>query len=113
MSARHTPIVIGLLLASAATTADAVTVAHFVAQRLDNICAVDDSEPITAGDPDLRFRMIIRDPGTSSDVCPSGCVDDGNPATRDAKSVNRCGFVSTCGSWDFADIELTKVIPNA
>jgi len=113
MPARRTPVVIGLLLASAATTADAVTIAHFVAQRLDNICAVDDSEPITAGDPDLRFRMIIRDPGTYNDVCPSGCVDDGNPATQDAKSVNRCGFVSTCGSWDFADIELTKVIPNA
>jgi hypothetical protein len=76
------PLVIGALLASAATTADAVTIAHFVAKRLDSICAVDDSEPITAGDPDLRFRMIIRDPDTFEDVCPAGCVDDGNPATH-------------------------------
>ena len=100
-----------VLLAVLVSTAEPVTIAHFTAKRVDDVCAVDDSEPLTAGDPDLRFRMIIQDlPEVFN--CNNGCDDDDNRFTLDAKSVDRCGFFAACGTWDFTDVTLDKVIPD-
>ena len=70
-------------------SSQAVTYAHFLAYSVADVCSVDDSEPITAGDPDLRFRMILSDIGAPA--CPNGCTADANPATLDAESLNKCG----------------------
>ena len=114
MSRRIVALVSSLLLLPAgAGRADVI--ATFRANFVDNVCNVDDSEPFTAGDPDLRFRMAVFDQASTSifTACASGCFDDGQPATLDGETVDRCGFTTTCGTWDFADLTLEKVVPNS
>ena len=113
MSRRKLLPLVAVLVIAFATATRADTVAHFKVFEVQNVCNVSGSEPITAGPPDLRFRMLISD--GSADVlhgCPAGCVGDDDPNTLDAASADHCRYYSTCGTWDFADFEFTKVIPN-
>jgi len=102
------------LLLTFPVPARALTIANFQAHWVDNVCAVDDSEPFTAGDPDLRFRMAIFDAvsGSIFAACGAGCFDDGVPSTLDGETLDQCGFVTTCGAWDFGDRLIQKVIPD-
>lgn len=104
------PLALAALLVPAFAGA-AVRVAFTVTQAT-NICNVDDSESVLQGDPDLTYRMGIFDSNSSSilSACASGCVDDGNPSTADARTHDNCAEVSTCGTWNFSNYTLSKYI---
>jgi len=115
MSPLRTLPLIAVLLVLPASPARAVVSAHFRAIWVNDVCAIDGSETIFTGDPDLRFRMAIFDANLVSifNACGNGCADDGNPLTQDGATSDLCTSVERCGFWDFSDFEMAKVIPNS
>jgi len=99
------------LLAPVAVSAK--TTARFSITQVPPVCNVDDSETILTGDPELHYTFGIFDNSSSTVTgCGNGCNSDNVPETLDAKTSVYCITTSTCGTWNFPDVTMTKVIPG-
>jgi hypothetical protein len=101
-------------MSAASGGARAELVAHLRAQAVDGGCFVNDFEGALLTPPERKFRLGIFDNATSAvTACPTGCAGDSDPATIEGRTLDACSIDAGCDLWNFADTELTKVVPNA
>ena len=103
-----------LALCLVATPAPAALYAHFRVTQMSGGCFVDDQEGIFLGDPERYFRMAIFDSSSSTvfNACASGCTSDNNGSTYDGQTSDYCSWSTGCGTWNFTDRHMSKIIPN-
>lgn len=103
-----------LLLLALPATAEAVVQAHFRVESVNSGCLVNDEDPFPLGDPERYFRMAVFD-GAATGIliaCANGCTDNGSPSILDGRTLDFCTYDTGCGSFNFADQEITKVLPD-
>lgn len=86
----------------------------FVAGSINGGGFVDDQEGFGEGDPDRYFRMAVFDSDEPNllNAYANGGTDDGIAATPDGKTLDNTAINTGLGLWDFADRQITKIIPD-
>ena len=103
-------------LAMASGEGRATVTAHFQCTQDNGRLRRGEHRSVSRRDPELYFRQAVFDASSSSifNACANDCSsDDGVPATLDGLTFDYCSWVEGCGTWDFPNQTLSKVIPDA